>query len=86
MMKGTAIPITFWRRKERNYLLEAPAILLDINFMREQCNLLCFVIYSHDSFQDTGAGGLLEEYQEVILQQQQLFPGVTPSEHISLTL
>lgn len=84
-LKGTAIPITFWRRKEGNYLLESPVILLYIKFMRQQCNLLCFVIYYHCIFQDTGACGLLEKYQQVILQQQ-LFSSVTPSKHMSSTL
>lgn len=84
--EGTAIPTTLWRRKKRNYLLESPVILLYRKFMRKQCNILCFVIYSHDIFQDTGACGLLEKYQEVILQHQQLFSRVTPSKHISFTL
>lgn len=84
--EGTAIPTTLWRRKERNYLLESPVILLYRKFVRKQCNILCFVIYSHDIFQDTGACGLLEKYQEVILQHQQLFSRVTPSKHISFTL
>lgn len=53
--------------------------------MRQQCNLLCFVISSHDTFQDTSACGLLENYQEVILQQL-LFPSVTPSKHIFFEL
>lgn len=53
--------------------------------MRQQRNLLCFVIYSDYVCQDTGVCGLLEKYQEVILQQQ-LFSSVTPSKHISFTL